>query len=372
MANGAWYVAQGGQQRGPLSAADLQGMLARGEISPGDMVWKEGMASWSPAGQMAELQPPAPAPAAPPPPAYAPPPPAPAAPPAPAPVADTSAWYIGRSGQQLGPYGTADIQRMAASGQIAPTDMLWKEGMAQWLPIASIPELGAYGRPGAPGMQPYGPGYPPGPGYPAGPSPVGLFFSNFFKDTMGVMANPDAGLEEAANRKSIAFPLVWIGLKVLLAGLLMLQLTTGRAPATPEAAMRALGEALSGGAGVGDSTAAMFFKCMMSEAIQLAVLFGALMLVMAGILRTADAFPKALAVIGLSLIPVVAISAVAFVLGWLHPWFRGLIGAIEPATIILFYLLFQHTTQQPRRVAVLCVVAILLGCTLIGGAIPRF
>ena len=60
------------------------------------------------------------------------------------------------------------------------------------------------------------------------------------------------------------------------------------------------------------------------------VLFGVLMLVMAGILRTADALPKALAVVGLSYIPLVAASAVAFVLGWASLWFHCLTVAIAP------------------------------------------
>ncbi|HUT35737.1 MAG TPA: DUF4339 domain-containing protein [Planctomycetota bacterium] len=364
-----WYVGQGGQQRGPLSEADLRAMIARGEVAPTDLVWKDGMAEWKAANAVPELRPAPAAPAAPPPPAYAPPPPpVPAPPPAPVPVADTSAWYIGRSGQQLGPYSTADIQRMAAAGQVAATDMLWKEGIAQWLPIASIPELAAYGRPGAPGMPPAGP-YAP-----AGPSPVGVFFSNFIKDTKGVIADPDKGLEEAADRKSITFAITWIALKVIFAGLLALQLHASLSRATSlDGAFEALGRAMAGGgAGFGSNAFATFLKTMLLDAIHVGIVFGALMLVMAGILRTADAFPKALAIIGLSYIPVVAIMAVAFVLGWLHPWFRGLEGAIEPARIILFYLLFQHTTQQPRRVAVLCVIAILFGCALVGGAIPAF
>ena len=371
-----WYVGQGGQQKGPLSEADLKAMLARGEIAPADLVWKDGMAEWKAISTLPELRPAPAAPAAPPPPAPAPPPPAyapppapayaPAPPPAPAPVADTSSWSIGRGGQQLGPYSTADVQRMAASGQIAPGDVLWKEGMAQWLPIGSIPEFAA--RPGAPGM----PGMQPYPGYASGPSPVGLFFSNFIKDTKGVIADPDKGLEEAADRKSFVFPLVWICLKVLLGGLMVFQLAGGRAPTSMGEAMQALAAMGNMAGGGGDSTFVVFIKSMLFDAIQIGVVFGALMLVLAGIFRTQEPLPKCMAIIGLSYIPVVAVAAVVFILGWLHPWFRCLTGAIEPARLILFYLIFQHTTQKPRRMAVLCVVAILFGCSIISGVIPRF
>ncbi len=446
-----WYVGQGGQQRGPLSDADLRAMVARGEVAPTDLVWKDGMAKWEAVSAVPELRPapapPAPAAYAPPPAAYAPPPPAapayappapapapqapayapaPAAPayapapaPAPAPVPDTSQWFLGRSGQQLGPYSTADVQRMAASGQVAPGDVFWKEGMAQWLPLASIPEFAA--RPGYPGM----PGAQPYPGYPAGPSPAGVFFSSLFTDTLAIIKDPDAGSTRAADRKSIMYPCVWIGLQVILAGLLSLQgapppmlaalpgslkgigqdtptqlalehlPVLGRDTARPEGerspyvtvagdfddlgrelerAAREAERAMRGGrfGGFGPNRFEIFMKQMLRAVISLGILFGALMLVAAAILRTPDPLPKALAIMGLSAIPIVLVSIVAFVFGWLHSWFIGLIFAAMPAYIILFYHLFRHTTQQSGRVAIFCVVGILFAHTLICGAIPAF
>jgi len=50
MADAAWYVIQAGQQRGPVSEADLRGMLARGEITTADLVWRDGMAEWAAIG----------------------------------------------------------------------------------------------------------------------------------------------------------------------------------------------------------------------------------------------------------------------------------------------------------------------------------
>ncbi|MBM4042579.1 MAG: DUF4339 domain-containing protein, partial [Planctomycetes bacterium] len=363
---------------------------------------------------------PAPAPPAP---AYAPPPAAPAyapAPaPAPAPVPDTSQWFLGRSGQQLGPYSTADVQRMAASGQVAPGDVFWKEGMAQWLPLASIPELAARpSYPGMPGMQPY-------PGYPAGPSPAAVFFSSLFADTGAIIADPDAGSTRVADKKSIMYPCVWIGLQIILAGLLSLQgapppllaalpenlkgigqdtptqlvledlPVLGREAERPggdrspyvtvagdfddlgrelERAAREAERAMRGGGfgGFGANRFEIFMKTMLRAIISLGILFGALMLVAAAILRTPEPLPKALAIMGLSGIPVVLVSIVAFVLGWLHSWFIGLIGAAMPAYIILFYHLFRHTTQQSGRIAILCVVSIFFGYALICGAIPAF
>ncbi len=50
-----WYFAKHGKQEGPVDLASLQGKLQSGEIAPTDLVWKEGMAEWTPAGEVPEL-----------------------------------------------------------------------------------------------------------------------------------------------------------------------------------------------------------------------------------------------------------------------------------------------------------------------------
>lgn len=42
-----WHVGRGGQSTGPYSTEQLREMAATGRISPGDLVWKEGMAEWA-------------------------------------------------------------------------------------------------------------------------------------------------------------------------------------------------------------------------------------------------------------------------------------------------------------------------------------
>ncbi len=44
-----WFVAKGKNKIGPLSAAQLKQMAARGELAPSDMVLKQGQGKWSPA-----------------------------------------------------------------------------------------------------------------------------------------------------------------------------------------------------------------------------------------------------------------------------------------------------------------------------------
>ena len=50
-----WFYSQSGQQLGPVETADLQAKLNSGEISPQDMVWREGMSQWQAAHTIPEL-----------------------------------------------------------------------------------------------------------------------------------------------------------------------------------------------------------------------------------------------------------------------------------------------------------------------------
>ncbi|MBI3511617.1 MAG: SPFH domain-containing protein [Bacteroidetes bacterium] len=50
-----FFVAVNGAQQGPFDMAALQGMVASGALKKESNVWKNGMAGWLPAGQVAEL-----------------------------------------------------------------------------------------------------------------------------------------------------------------------------------------------------------------------------------------------------------------------------------------------------------------------------
>jgi hypothetical protein len=45
-----WYYTEQGQQRGPISRAELQQLAATRRLRPTDLVWNEGLANWIPAG----------------------------------------------------------------------------------------------------------------------------------------------------------------------------------------------------------------------------------------------------------------------------------------------------------------------------------
>src|ERR1700677_2121085 len=50
-------------------------------------------------------------------------------------------WFYCRGGQQNGPISTAQMKDLITRGQIAPADMIWREGMPNWIPARDAAEL---------------------------------------------------------------------------------------------------------------------------------------------------------------------------------------------------------------------------------------
>ncbi|MGJ8726518.1 MAG: DUF4190 domain-containing protein [Roseibacillus sp.] len=55
-----WFYAKDGEQHGPVEADDIRSRLKSGDLSNGTLVWREGMAQWSPLGEVLELREPVP------------------------------------------------------------------------------------------------------------------------------------------------------------------------------------------------------------------------------------------------------------------------------------------------------------------------
>ncbi len=47
-----WYYAEDGQQRGPVSEAELAALVQNGKVTANTLVWQQGMANWLPYGQI--------------------------------------------------------------------------------------------------------------------------------------------------------------------------------------------------------------------------------------------------------------------------------------------------------------------------------
>lgn len=52
-------------------------------------------------------------------------------------------WYVAREGknQQEGPFSLETLKEQAASGNLSPDDLAWREGLAGWAPARDVPGL---------------------------------------------------------------------------------------------------------------------------------------------------------------------------------------------------------------------------------------
>jgi uncharacterized RDD family membrane protein YckC len=59
-------------------------------------------------------------------------------------------WMFARGQAQSGPVSLPQLQQMATAGQLHPNDLVWRDGMPQWVQAAAVPELFAPGSAAAP------------------------------------------------------------------------------------------------------------------------------------------------------------------------------------------------------------------------------
>lgn len=52
-----------------------------------------------------------------------------------------SQWFVIREGQQQGPFDSSQLKAMAAEGNLVPGDMVWKEGIQDWVPASRLSGL---------------------------------------------------------------------------------------------------------------------------------------------------------------------------------------------------------------------------------------
>lgn len=50
-------------------------------------------------------------------------------------------WYYSKNGTQLGPVEQDELISKIASGEVSPSDLVWKDGMGDWMPVSRISEL---------------------------------------------------------------------------------------------------------------------------------------------------------------------------------------------------------------------------------------
>lgn len=68
-------------------------------------------------------------------------------------------WYYSKNGTQLGPVAQGELIAKLASGEVSPNDLVWKDGMADWIPASGAPELAVSSQP--PSAPASSPAFPP-------------------------------------------------------------------------------------------------------------------------------------------------------------------------------------------------------------------
>ncbi len=151
---GQWYVRMQGRVLGPFNPSQLASLRDRGRLTLEHEISQD-RRSWIKAAEMqsifargAETQPhPHPHPA-----------PtravelewpvvSPAEKPAPAqtwpaaPAETTRVWFVARGDSHQGPMSHADVERMINAGELGPSSLVWKQGMANWQPAAQVPDF---------------------------------------------------------------------------------------------------------------------------------------------------------------------------------------------------------------------------------------
>lgn len=70
-------------------------------------------------------------------------------------------WYVCFDGEKkLGPFSAAELQAFASTGNLAPSDMVWHEGMSQWQPADKVKGLFASAEPAPTAGRPMTPAPP--------------------------------------------------------------------------------------------------------------------------------------------------------------------------------------------------------------------
>jgi predicted Zn finger-like uncharacterized protein len=71
-----------------------------------------------------------------------------------APAGDEAVWHVVINQDQVGPMTAVDVQRRFSSGEIDAETYIWREGFADWLPLAQVDTFAALLTSGAPASAP--------------------------------------------------------------------------------------------------------------------------------------------------------------------------------------------------------------------------
>jgi hypothetical protein len=132
-----YYYLHQNRRFGPMVFPDLRAAAAGGQLTPADLVWKEGQPAWVPGAQVDGLFPNAPE--------------TPAvleavvigaaSTPADDPGPAAARFYCAENRRRVGPLSFPDLKGRVAAGKLLPADMVWREGTPKWVEALTVPGL---------------------------------------------------------------------------------------------------------------------------------------------------------------------------------------------------------------------------------------
>ena len=120
--------------------------------------------------------------------------------------------HVNRGATSLGTFSEEEVREGLRTGRFAPTDLGWREGMANWQPLSQFPELGGVA-PAAPPPQISGASMAgaesPRSGLPWDERQTRGFFNAFVETLVMVLTKPDAAFRAMKIKGGLVEPLIY-------------------------------------------------------------------------------------------------------------------------------------------------------------------
>jgi uncharacterized RDD family membrane protein YckC len=147
MSTGSWFYVDRGEQRGPVTTAELASWIQSARLPRDVQVWREGLPQWTAAEALPEI----------------------------ASQLQSVAFYVmGASGPQ-GPVEAPIMVEWVRAGHIGRETLVWRTGLPEWITAGAVPEIAPYFPAAAPvyappaAWPPVAPPERPAPAAPAAP-----------------------------------------------------------------------------------------------------------------------------------------------------------------------------------------------------------
>jgi hypothetical protein len=138
--------------------------------------------------------------------------------------------HVNRGAASLGAFSEEEVREGLRTGRFVPTDIGWREGMANWQPLSQFPELGAPA-PAAPPTQ-IGAGTTPEAAVPRGGLPWEHrkergFFNAFIETLVMVLTRPGEAFTVMKREGGLGEPLIYALIGGCLGGIVSLLFSLG-------------------------------------------------------------------------------------------------------------------------------------------------